>query len=325
MALLITLATLGAMEAGWRAVGFPASVLDSLDLWAWHRARAVDGKRPGVVLLGASRMQLDFSSERFHARFPEHDLRRLSVVGTSPQATLFDLAADEAFHGSVICSMAGDSMLASQREDQLEQVRSYHDLSSVNTRLNAWIVANLQWRLRIFNARHSLLAVLKSLALERRLPRPWYTYTLPDRSRISDYSMLDIRELRRHRMESLAQQRRDRPPPDPATWLREAAPIEAAIRQIESRGGRVVLVRLPTTGEHWDADQRDYPREQYWDAFAAITSAETIHFQDVPGLRGYECPDASHLDSRDAGPFTDALLDELVRRGALEARGQEGG
>jgi len=36
--------------------------------------------------------------------------------------------------------------------------------------------------------------------------------------------------------------------------------------------------------------------------------AQAIHFEDFPDLRTFECPDMSHIDAQDAGPFTEALL-----------------
>jgi hypothetical protein len=43
----------------------------------------------------------------------------------------------------------------------------------------------------------------------------------------------------------------------------------------------------------------------------ARTGAVGLHFEDVPAMRGYRCPDGCHLDSRDAPSFTRALLNEL--------------
>jgi hypothetical protein len=38
---------------------------------------------------------------------------------------------------------------------------------------------------------------------------------------------------------------------------------------------------------------------------------------DEPTLQNYECPDLSHLASREGPRFTRALIDVMVRRGAI--------
>ncbi len=55
-----------------------------------------------------------------------------------------------------------------------------------------------------------------------------------------------------------------------------------------------------------------------WDAFAASTSAPTIHWVDVPGMARLSCPDGSHLDARDTRAFTEALVQELDGHGVLQ-------
>ena len=89
---------------------------------------------------------------------------------------------------------------------------------------------------------------------------------------------------------------------------------------IERRGGKVVFVRMPTSDEHWALDESKYPKALYWDRFAAVAEATAIHFLDVPGLAGFECPDTSHLDTRDSVAFTGRLVHELLDRGVIDRR-----
>ena len=86
------------------------------------------------------------------------------------------------------------------------------------------------------------------------------------------------------------------------------------VRRIEDRGGRVVFVKLPVSGELVRFEQKRFPRQRYWDVLAASTSAVTIHCADHPELAGFECPDGSHLDYRDARVFTRAFGNMLSRR-----------
>ncbi|MEE8559002.1 MAG: hypothetical protein V3T14_14045, partial [Myxococcota bacterium] len=67
---------------------------------------------------------------------------------------------------------------------------------------------------------------------------------------------------------------------------------------------------------HWEIDEENYPRAEYWDRFAASTSVPAIHFRDVVGLN-VACPDTSHLGVEESRRFTEALADELQSRGVL--------
>ena len=73
----------------------------------------------------------------------------------------------------------------------------------------------------------------------------------------------------------------------------------------------MAFVRFPTAGQYWKYDERYYPRERYWDHFAARSSAVTLHFRDAPALNGFELPDMSHLNSWDAPAFTAGLIRAL--------------
>jgi hypothetical protein len=62
-----------------------------------------------------------------------------------------------------------------------------------------------------------------------------------------------------------------------------------------------------------------FPKKDYWDAFAARTSALCIHFKDLPQLASFDCPDLSHLDRNDAPRFTMELGQTLAARELLGA------
>jgi hypothetical protein len=87
--------------------------------------------------------------------------------------------------------------------------------------------------------------------------------------------------------------------------------MEPYVAAIQARGGRVLFVRLPVSGECLAYEEQTFPKQEYWDAFAARTSALCLHFRDLPALAGFDCPDTSHLDRRDAPRFTAALAKVL--------------
>jgi hypothetical protein len=101
-------------------------------------------------------------------------------------------------------------------------------------------------------------------------------------------------------------------------WWEAVERVEGWLDRIQSRGGRVVFVRLPSQGELWDLHSRRYPRERYWDLWAGKSDAAFVHFKDIPGMSAFDLPDLSHLDQRDAPIFTRLLLVELRRQGFFD-------
>ena len=306
---------LGGLEAFWRAHGHRPSVVDSKDLWSFERRRAVGSD--AVVLIGDSRMQLDFDTAEFARRFPDRPLIDLALEGEPPLATLCDLADDPAFSGTILCSGPAQVFERRERDQQRAWVRWFHDRARLNGMGNAWLGAVVQSHLVITSPQVRLTAVLERLLNHEPLPEPAYVVTLADRSRAADYTRIGIAA---HRAWRIARQRDGyarRHIPTPVVWRREAEDLREPIARLQARGGRVVFVCFPTSGEHWQLDEHYYPRTAYWHQLAAATGAATVHFADFPELSAFTCPDTSHLDAKDKPRFTRALLDVLERRGLL--------
>ena len=311
------LAALGGAELFWRSRGWPPNVTDSPALRAVELEKARAAGPGGVVLLGGSRMQLGFDHESFRARFPGRTLSNLSLDGT-PEASFVVRLAREGYAGAVLVSLRSDYLRSSHWEASEAAWLGTADVSGIDRVVaagRAWLTdrvvvsqASLGWR-----------PVLIQTAFHKRLPSPPFFVTRPDRRRTADYRVMAERgELAGHRRGRVARVREGGVRPEaPPEWESNARSLGEAVRMIHSRGGRVVLIRFPTTDEHWDADETRFPKALFWDRLAGLTGAETVHFRDVPALAGFDCPDTSHLDRRDAPAFTAALLDELERRGVL--------
>jgi hypothetical protein len=81
-----------------------------------------------------------------------------------------------------------------------------------------------------------------------------------------------------------------------------------AVAQIQARGGKVIFIRMPSTGEVWELEKQVFPRTKYWDRLIKETGAPGIHFEDYPQLSRYRCPEWSHLSPADAVTFTSDLI-----------------
>ena len=241
------------------------------------------------------------------ASFPGYRVVQLAVQETSPIATLRDLAADERFNGIVVCGLNARLLCKDMWDTQQRYVDYYHNNYGLNAKLNRSFSTLMQ---RTFAAIHSQLRLddlVIRLAQGQPLPSPYYLETQEDRSRLADYRRVDLQVHRKWAYDRTRWLSNDRDLPGTAEWLHDAMEVEEWVKAIQARGGRVVFVQLPTTGQLYSYDEIIFPKKMYWDAFAARTSALCIHFKDVPQLAGFDCPDLSHLDRADAPRFTTEL------------------
>lgn len=299
-------------ELSFRSIGHAPSIGDDLALWILHRER-VDRGPTAVALLGDSRMQYGFSPKVADELMPTHQFAQLAISGLKPVATLRDLAEDRSFRGTVICAITAHGLLPSTWEDQQGHVRAFHEARRTwNTWVNNQLGNLVDRSFVVTNSSVGWKRVAQSLVERRQLPRPSPIQSAFDRSGSLDFSTWEpgYREKRiarrRSVLEALTVSRDE--------WLAGLSEIEQMVTRIQERGGRVAFVRFPTTDEHWELDERYFPRARFWDVFVDRTSATTLHFADVPSLTRFDCPDTSHIDARDVAEFTREVLNELQQR-----------
>lgn len=314
---LVAVAVSG-LEGYWRSRGHKASVVDDPELWASHRQRVYNAGRRAVVLVGSSRMQVDFNTYAFRRQYRRYDLVQLAIDGRHAAATLRDLAQDERFRGIAVCDITEPGFRRDTRDDQQEYVDYFHNRRNLAKQLDRYFSTTVQRRLVLANPYLNLKRLLVYVHDYGILPAPTAIITYKDRSRVADYKKVNIKRAARQRAEQ-ARRALPRLQMTPEQWLAEAMELEPFVQRIQDRGGKVVFVRMPTAGLVWDIDKTVYPREKYWDQLAARTKATCIHFQDVPGMMNVRVPDLSHVEGRDTGPFTRALAGELVRCGVIES------
>ena len=318
VALLAVVLVLGGMEVFWRSSGHVPTVVDDPELWSWHRAGVMDGGRDTIVLLGASRIQLDLSMDALREAFPDLDIFQLAIDGKHPPAVLRDLAENTAFSGVVLCAITSMGFQRQFRDDQEDYVENYHKVSTPNVRLNRFISSVIQDHLVIIDPYLKVKRLIERYMKSGRLPKPRFLITRHDRSRLADYSMINIKKQYAYRIKRIKEIYAENPPIPPEEWRRHAAEIRPVVEKITGRGGRVIFIRLPSSGEHWEIDEQFYPRKEYWNYVAELTGARTIHFKDAGGMKDFVCPEGSHLDRRDAPGFTRVLAEELANMGVCK-------
>jgi diadenosine tetraphosphatase ApaH/serine/threonine PP2A family protein phosphatase len=286
-------------------------LVDDADLWCQSYDRAAGD---AVVLLGSSRIQLGVDPNRLAELLSGREVVQLAVDGRAPFAALDALAQREDFIGLTLLSVVESSLTEKNWAGQAEYVSYCQQQWSFDRRVHRRIATARQERFASANPNVSLLRVLQSWISAGRLPPPLWLHTYPDRSRAVDPQRIDFARLTEWRLERLRKLYAEAGPVDEAEWFSLADRLRDAIERLQRRGARVVLLRLPTCGEHWRLDEERYPRARFWDRLVERSGAPGIHFLDVPEMAALPCYDGSHLDRPNARRYTEALAGELERR-----------
>jgi hypothetical protein len=249
---------------------------------------------------------------------------------------LADLANDENFHGTIICSVVPRLFFAPPGTPPMERgekaVRRSHTQTPAQ-RASQYLAMPLE--------EHVAFLKQEELTLDDLLKRP----PIPNRTGAlvpppgpPYFGTLD-RERRARMIEECARpgselQRRIQqiwlplftPPPPPSyipkdvfmAKMKQAIEqrfhdVVAAVQKLRARGGKIVFVRLPHSGGLKALEDRDTPRAQTWDPLLKGTAAPGIHYEDFPELSGFNCPEWSHLSAGDSVEFSKRLVPHLRR------------
>ncbi len=336
-ACVLTLIAAAAWEIQCRSWGFAPTLNDTPDLWAMRR-NAV--QPDSVVIIGDSRAWFDMDLDEL-----EHGLGKrpvqLAIPGSCAYPVLADLAGDKTFHGTVICSVVPIMFFApagppvANAMDAINRRKS----QTIAQRYSNLLGMLLEEHIAFFKEENlSLGALLDRLPIPNRAdalvpPRlPGYFETVDRERRARMFAGCAIpgpmQDRIKHGWLPLFT-----PPPPPTYVPREiflkgmSDAVEArykdaasAVRRIRERGGKVVFVRFPVSGDLKALEDKATPRAGPWTRLLKESGAPGIYFEDYPELSGYECPEWSHLTAPDSVEFTHRLVPHLVK--ALDGTGE---
>jgi hypothetical protein len=301
-----------------RARGFVPSVTDDIPLWSLTRS-GVGRNDPGeIVLIGASRIQTDINGEVFAEVFGEPKPKQLAIAANNPLPILDHFARDETFQGLILCDVmpiyffTGVDTTASYGAEYVAYAQKDRSWDLAATQLRVFLESRLALRAPDVAPSPAILLGLLGLGV---LPRQ---YAVVDACRYVHQNRRP-EEVPREYIEQLAAMTERAQPASAERLDRDLATLNDAVLRIQARGGQVVFIVLPVSGLRREAEERRFPRSEFWDKFAARIDAVTIHFDDYPELSGFLGFDGSHLNAPDAAAFTRSfasILKTKLRRGA---------
>ncbi len=309
LGICLAAAALTVWELAWRQLGHVPSVPDDKLLWCSQR-RLVYASN-AVVLLGTSRMHVGFSKEIFRALHRDRPLIQLAIEGHGPIATLRDLASDNKFSGKVLCEVFTDALLPAAVNAQQPWVDAFHQQLTLEKRLGKDLQVFLQSHLVFLDWHLNPKRVLSEWMRSHHLPRPFYIRGFPDRFMEADFSAGDSSQRLFAFDPAKGRAAYTDDPLTQAEWITHVKSLEPFVTAIRKRGGSVVFVVFPISGQVRKIEEEFRPKSLFWDPIRTETFIRLEHYSELPGIAQLSCPDGSHLDKRDARVFTAALLSDL--------------
>ena len=326
---LVVLAAAIGWELFVRSLGYAPTLNDNEDLWTLRR-RAVQPE--SIVIVGDSRGWFDVDLDEIQRGLGKRPIQ-LAMPGSCAYPVLDDLARDETFHGTIICSVVPKLLFAPPGTFPMDRgekaVKRFHNQTPAQ-RASQYLAFPLEEHVAMLKQDDlTLEALLRHLPIPNRAnaqvpPRFPPYFCSVDRERrarmtpqCADPNGKLAREIQQVWVPLFT--------PPPPTYIpldlfleevkksigKRFQDIAADVEKIRGRGGKIVFVRFPHSGGLKELEDRDTPRAQTWDPLLKATNAPGVYYSDFPELSGFECPEWSHLNAGDSVEFTRRLAPHL--------------
>ena len=333
VAVLIVGAATLAWELYVRSIGYAPTLNDTEDLWTQVRRRV---EPESLVVVGESRPLFDLDLDEVEKGLGKRPIQ-LALAGSCAYPVLADLVNDEKFHGTIICSIvpgmwfAPGGPLLETSEKALKRYRTQTVAQRISHHLGMFLEEHVAF---LKQEDLTLDILLKKLPLRNRA-NAHVPPTLPP------YFQTVDQERRMRMTEKCAQpgelQNRIQQiwlplftPPPPPNYVPKEVFMEQmgkavgarfrdtaeAVHKLRARGGKIVFVRFPNSGELKVLEDRLSPRDKTWEPLLKSAGAPGIYYEDFPELSGFTCREWSHLSAGDSVEFTKRLVPHL--RAALQ-------
>jgi hypothetical protein len=332
---ITVIAAATAWEIYCRSIGYGPTLNDSEDFWTMIRRRV---QPESIVIIGDSRGWYDLDLDELQKTLGKRPLQ-LAAGGMCGYPVLADLASDNNFHGTIICSIVPRMFFAPPGTPPFERgekaVKRYHNQTPAQ-RVSQYLAMPLEEHVAFLKQEELTLDdLLKRIPISNRpgalvpprLPPYFGTLDRERRARMiaaaADPNGTLARTIQQIWIPLFT------PPPPPSyipkeefmAGIRKAiekrfADTVVAVEKLRARGGKIVFVRLPVSGDLKQLEDQITPRAKTWEPLLQQTAVSGIHFEDYPELAGFQCPEWSHLSAADSVEFTKRLAPHL--RAALK-------
>ena len=321
---LVTTFILG-WEGYWRSKGYVATYNDDKVLWANKRHEAYQSKEKATVFIGSSRIKFDLDIPTWESMTGEKAVQ-LALVGTSPRLLLEDLANDKNFNGKLVMDVTEVLFFSNAPfvNKSSSEAIGYYKKQTPSEKLSSLVDFALESKLTFLEeGRFSLSSLSGDIPIQNRpgvfvfpsFPKSFSWTTYDRQTYMPEIFLSDTNDI--NRVTGVWAMLGSDPTPavDGKELTQILNEVKTNIDKIRSRGGKVILVRTPSSGPFAMGEAQKYPKEKYWTQLVAYTKSEGIHYQDNPVTKVLTCPEWSHLAPKDAKIYTEQLVQSLEQKG----------
>jgi len=321
---LVTTFILG-WERYWRSKGYVATYNDDKVLWANKRHEVYQSKEKATVFIGSSRIKFDLDIPTWESLTGEKAIQ-LALVGTSPRLLLEDLANDKNFNGKLVMDITEVLFFSNApfvNKSSREAIGFFHK-QTPSEKLSSMVDFALESKLTFLEeSRFSLTALSAEIPIQNRrgvfvfpsFPKSFSWTTYDRQTYMPGIFLSDSNDIKRVTAVWAMLGADPTPAVDGNALTQIFNEVRSNIDKIRSRGGKVILVRTPSSGPFAMGEAKKYPKEKYWNELVAVTKSEGIHYQENPVTKVLTCPEWSHLAPKDAVIYTRQLVKSLEQKG----------
>jgi hypothetical protein len=295
-------------------------------LWAYKRAQIYDAPEHSTFFIGGSRIKFDIDLATWENITGEKAVQ-LALVGTSPQLVLKNLAGDKNFKGKLIVDITEFEIFTIDPDVQKNAKKSieYYNKETPSQWAGFHIDHLLESQFVFLESKiFSLNALLnryihvtnrKGIQSHASFPIGFEPTTFNRQNVMSERFLADTAGQRLMKEIWREDGLLDTVHGMTGGHLQNMfIDIKTNIDKIKARGGQVIFVRPPSSGEMAEAEKKAFPKKDYWDKLLPFTNTAGIYYEDYPEMTHFICPEWCHLAPKDAAIFTKSLINVLENK-----------
>jgi hypothetical protein len=329
IAALLSLAGLSFWEMYWRSQGFYPSIDDDNALWSIQRAKVDRATKEDVVIVGSSRVMFDIQLYEWEKITGKRPIQ-LAAGGCSPLPVFHDIVHTSDFNGTILVGVTPGLFFSTTNPKAQpwawpqSKVDYFHKMTYAQI-LNHHLSIPLQKSFAFLSQDEgvdgiNLGELIKKIKIEGRVydPMPPF-HEFADVTEDRNVSMKEQAETDTAYANSIKAVWKffsagGGPPPDKSATLKF---FLDDLKVFKARGGKVILVRCPSSDFLREHERKITPRTEFWDQLVQQAQVKAYHFEDYPQLQNLSLPEWSHLSAGDAEVFTRELFQIMIKDKAL--------
>lgn len=331
IAITLGLLSVIAWELYWRSQGLEPNIDDNKNLWANQRAKLENHTDESIVFIGSSRILYDINLDIWEKETGQ-DAIMLATQGASPIPVLQDIVDNTDFNGTLIVGITPPLFFSTTYPEaqfikRSQSLVDYYYKRTYAQRLNHILSVPLQENLAFirdgdesWDSDVDLKTLLKQVHIGDRsgpVYPPFYNFeeiTLDRHMKMPEIMVTDTAYANSVKKVWAAILSGDNPPPDKESTTN--AFVELG-KKFEARGGKLILVRCPSSGLFKEVESKGFPREQFWDVLVEKSGVKAYNYMDYEQFNDLFLPEWSHLAAKDAEFFTSELIKIMRADGIL--------